>query len=426
MAICKPVELKVGKRTILSTELTYDDLKILYEQYIKKYCEVPIFSKCDLKHNMPQGRIINRILEENNVTYNDFLLQFGKVSHVRTESKNYDIFLEKYKEISKQKGRALLSSELTNNAYGLPNVTWFVKYCPDKNVKMYDDFVRWCGFESNKLEKDKEYVCQTLINLEKKLKRPITRNDISKDKTGFSMIVINRLFGGLTNAKKELGLMKTLPTQPRPFEYYQKSLDIILDNFKKNKNRDFISWYDIECDLYGDIHLEHKTLKKAFDRENVDLFEYIKSKGLMMNPSSFSNHYTFDNGERVVSSMEYDFSQYLNEIGYKYKETYYRDVMYKTFTDEQSKMNCDYKIIINDMPLYVEIAGIIYQSKNIDWHTHIFSSKKENDYKEKMLRKERLFLDNNCDFLILFRSDMVSDNYKKIFLDKVEEMKERT
>ena len=79
-----PVKLKVGDKEVKSTEVTYDDLVILYQQYIDVYDEVPVYSKCDSKHNMPQGRIITRVLKENNVTYNDFLLQFGKVSHVRT------------------------------------------------------------------------------------------------------------------------------------------------------------------------------------------------------------------------------------------------------------------------------------------------------------------------------------------------------
>ena len=83
-----PVKLKVGNKEVKSTEVIYDDLVILYQQYIDDYGEVPVYSKCDSKHNMPQGRIITRVLKENNVTYNDFLLQFGKVSHVRTESKD--------------------------------------------------------------------------------------------------------------------------------------------------------------------------------------------------------------------------------------------------------------------------------------------------------------------------------------------------
>ena len=58
-----PVKLKVGNKEVKSTEVTYDDLVILYQQYIDTYSEVPVYSKCDSKHNMPQGRIITRVLK---------------------------------------------------------------------------------------------------------------------------------------------------------------------------------------------------------------------------------------------------------------------------------------------------------------------------------------------------------------------------
>lgn len=92
----KAVYLDVADRKVLETEITYDDLVVLYNQYIEKYNEVPLYSKCDSKHNMPQGRIINRVIADKGITYNDFLLQFGKVCHVRTESKDYDIYVKRF------------------------------------------------------------------------------------------------------------------------------------------------------------------------------------------------------------------------------------------------------------------------------------------------------------------------------------------
>lgn len=415
--------LKVGNREVKSTEVTYDDLVILYNQYIETYGKVPTYAYCDLKHNMPQGRIINRVIDEKGITYNDFLLQFGKVCHVRTESKDYDVYVKRFKEVSDKLGHAIVQKELFNNSYGLPNPNWFVKYCPDENVKTYDDFVQWCGYESNKLEKDKEFVKNTLINLEKELGRPITRGDISLEKTGFSMIVLNRMFGGLTNAKKELGLMKTLPNQPLPFEYYKERLDEILDNIKTHTNRDIISWYDIESELNNPYSIEHKTLTKSFKREGVDIFAYIKSKGFMMNPSNFSFHYTFDDGERVVSSMEYEFSEYLRSLGYEYGKDYFRDVLYKTFSNEKSKINCDYKIMVDGIALYIEIAGIIYNCKDCDWRNHTFPSKQERDYQQKMLKKEQRLIESGQHFLFLFKSEMFNDNYKNILNEKINEVR---
>ena len=56
--------LKVGNKEVQSTKVTYEDLIILYKQFINTYGEVPVYSKCDSKHNMPQGRIITRVLKE--------------------------------------------------------------------------------------------------------------------------------------------------------------------------------------------------------------------------------------------------------------------------------------------------------------------------------------------------------------------------
>lgn len=420
----KAVYLNVGNRKVLATKVTYEDLVILYKQYIEKYGEVPLFSKCDSKHNMPQGRIINRVIADKGVTYNDFLLQFGKVSHVRTESKNYGLYVKRFKEISDKIGHALVQKELFNNEYGLPNPTWFVKYCPDKNVKTYDDFVLWCGYESNKLKIDDETIRERLIELEDKLERHITKSDITLENVGFTNIVLNRVYGGLSNAKKELGLIKTPPLQPLPFEHYKNKLDNIIDNISKHTDRKVISWCDIESKLNNPDKIEHKTFTKAFKREGLDIFAYIKSKGYMMNPSKFSFRYTFDNGERVVSSMEYEFSNYLRSLGYEYKKDYFRDIMYKTFSDEKSKMNCDYKILIGDIPLYVEIAGIIYNRSDSDWRNISFSSKRENEYRDKMIKKEKLMIESGQHFLFLFKTEMFNEQYKTILQNEINRIKQ--
>ena len=146
-----------------SSELSLDDLIILYREYEDKYGKLPTMRDAKSKYNLPQQRVINRVLKENNVTYKEFMNNLGKVKHVRTESNDYDLFLNKYKKECEKLGRALLSSELINNNLGLPSVKWFIKNCPDKTVKTYDDFVRMCGYQSNKKIMDKEDVSLALI-----------------------------------------------------------------------------------------------------------------------------------------------------------------------------------------------------------------------------------------------------------------------
>lgn len=419
----KLIYLHVKDREVLSTKITYEDLVILYRQYINKYGEVPLYSKCDSKHNMPQGRIINRILDANNITYNDFLLQFGKVSHVRTESKDYKIYVDKFKEVSNAIGRGLKQAELFNNTYGLPNPNWYVKYCPDTNVKSYDDFVKWCGFESNTLKKDDLYVGEKLIELQNRLGRHIVREDITIENVGFSPIVINRVYGSLGQAKKKLGLLKTPPIQPKTFDYYKEKLTVTLFKIKDITGRTFVSWADIENPLYDDAPCEHKTYLRSFRSNNTDIFAYIKSVGFQMNPNNFSNKYTFDDGERVVSTLEYDFSVYLRSLGYIYNKSYKRDVLYRTFTNAIGKINCDYCINLGDTKLYVEIAGIINNNiLNSNWRTHRYSSKTERDYQSKMLMKEKYLIESGSSFLFIFKDEILNNAYKEILNNKITEI----
>jgi hypothetical protein len=421
----KAVYLNVMDKKVLATKITYEDLIWLYNNFKETYGRLPTTNDGKAKYNMPQQRIIKRVLVENNITFNDFMLQFGKVNHVRTESKDYDLFVDKFKKICNENDKALLQKELTNNKYGLPNVSWFIKYCPDDNVKSYDDFISWCGFESNKLKKDDELVAQKLLQLEKDLGRPINRYDITLENVGFTPIVINRIWGGLIKAKEELGLMETPTNLPlHSFEYYRDLLLEILNRIQKDKHRKFVSWNDIENPIYNEKSTEHKTFTKAFKREGIDMFAFMKENGFEMKPSSIGNTYTFNDGERTKSIYEYDLSLFVKEeLHMKYNIDYKRDVMYKTFANIKSKSNCDYVFNIDEKQLYVEVAGIIYNTQSNDWRTAKYKTKLENEYREKMIYKEDLLLKYDKPFLFLFPWDMISGNYKKILVDFIKDNK---
>ena len=415
----KAVLLNINGVDKLTTNINYDDLVWLYNNFKERNGRLPRTNECLSKNNLPQQRIIMRVLEENNITYNDFMLSLGKVSHIRADIKNYDIYIKRFKDVSDELGRALLSSELINNTYGLPSASWLAKKCHDRSVKSYDDFVKWLGYESNKLQKENNEVANKLIELEKRLNRPITKSDITLENVGFSEIVVSRIWGSLNKCKQELGLMKTLPTQPKPFEYYKNTLDEILYNISNATDRRIISWKDIENEKYNQSSIEHRTFTKSFKSAGVDIFAYIKSKGFMMNPSNFSFHHTFDDGERISSTMEYDFSQFLKSVGYIYNDTYKRDVLYRTFIPNlnKTKANCDYVVNMDSIFYYIEIAGVIHK----DWETATYSSIQEINYQKKMLQKKQWLESNNMKYLFLFPEDFNNDEYKDItmkFLQK--------
>lgn len=406
----KAVLLNINGIKKLTTDITYEDLVWLYKDFKERNGKLPTTSECLAKNNLPQGRIIKRVLEKNNVTYNDFMFNLGKTYKIRTESKDYFKFVEKYKSVVNVIGRIPTMKELKK--YALPASGWFIKYCPDNNVNTYNEFVRWCGFEVE--ENSKEKVSVALINLEKQLNRPLVNNDITTENVGFSMIVINRIWGSLGKCKQELGLMKTLPTQPKPFEYYKSLLDEILENISASTDRRIISWKDIERNKCNPTSTEHKTFTKSFKSVGMDIFTYIKSKGFMMNPSNFSFHYTFNDGERVLSSMEYDFSQFIKELGYVYNDTYQRDILYRNFIPNlnKTKANCDYVISNDGIFYYIEIAGVIHK----DWETATYSSKQEINYQQKMIQKKEWLESAGVKYLFLFPEDFQNDEYKNIVM----------
>ena len=71
----KVVYLDVADKKVLATKVTYDDLVILYNQYIEKYGKVPRFDKCNAEHNMPCQNTIKKVIEKHGINYNEFLLQ---------------------------------------------------------------------------------------------------------------------------------------------------------------------------------------------------------------------------------------------------------------------------------------------------------------------------------------------------------------
>lgn len=413
--------LNVNGRKVLTTDVSYDDLVWLYQDYIKINGEIPTTDKCLSKNNLPQGRIIKKVLAESGITYKEFLLQFGKVKKVRTSNPDdYEIYVKKFISICESLGRSIRSSELYNNYFGLPSAQWFIKYCPDKSVNTYKQFLDYCGLEQNKHIWTKEEVAQTLIAYEQQVNRPIISDDLCVKKSGVSKVVVARLFGGLTNAKKELGLMETLPNQPMPFDYYKSIITKVIEDYKSKTSYPYITWGIIESGEYGEEPVNHKSILKSFSDNNEDFYAYVKSFGLQFNPTLFSNTFTFDDGEKTDSYYEYKLSTYLRSLGLKYKKDYFRSIKYNDFYDKKSKMTCDYLIKFNDKQIYIEVAGLITHLNNEDWRVHNYTNKVNNEYRDKMILKEQIFKKNGLDYLFLFANEMNDDSFKDIIFEILE------
>lgn len=412
--------LNVDGKKVLTTNVSYDDLVWLYQDYIKRNGEVPTTDKCLHKNNLPQWRIIKRVLAENSITYKDFLLQFGKVKKVRTSNPDdYEMYVEKFKSTCKALGRSIRFKELINNDFGLPGSQWFIKYCPDKSVTTYKQFLNYCGLKQNKHIWTKEEAAKILSDYEKKVCRPITSDDLFADKAGIAGIVVDRLFGGLTNAKKELNLMQTKPKQPLSFEHYKNAITDLLIDYKSKTDNPYITWKIIESGEYGNVPVSHKSILKSFDNNNENFYEYVRSFGLKCNPSLFSNTYLFENGERAESNYEYAISTYLRSLGLEYNNDYFRSVRYNDFCEKKSKMTCDYLISLDNIKLYIEVAGMINNYDDEDWRSHYYANTVTDSYLKKMIMKEQIFKKYNLNYLFLFANEINDGLYKRIIDDKL-------
>ena len=402
----KTVWLNVDGVKKKSTEIQYNDLVILYRQFIELNKRIPKTSEGLSKNNLPQCRIIKNILEREHITYNDFILQFNISYHIRTESVNYDDMVQRFISLCNSNGTTLTTNDLCKNKYGLPSASWFVDHCPDKNVKNYNDFINWCNLQPYQ-NKSKEYIAKELFKLQEYLNRPLTTKDINKKNIGFSMIVIKRIWGSFQNCKTDIGLLDHSNSHPKPFLEYKEKIDKVLKEYVDTHKSPYITWKEIESNK--EIKIEHKSMVNAFYREGVDFYTYVQSFGLLMNPSLFSFHHMFDDGERVVSSMEYKVSLFLKELNLKYNIDYKRDVMYKNIIHNlKAKINFDYHIYNKYV---IEVAGIIH-NPNEDWENIVYSTRQEIDYKNNLMHKKTLLSSNNIPFLFLFPEDFDTNIYK--------------
>lgn len=413
-----PVNLKVGNRIVKSTDVTYNDLVELYSQFVSKNGRVPIAKECTADNNLPQTRIINRVLRSVGITYKDFIGVFGKKCHARANSDDYELFICKFKEYSNELGRPLTSAELTSETYNLPSVKWFVKFCPDKSVKNYRDFVTWCGYEPCKKIWTKEEVAAVLRNFEAEHDRNVVKEDVTTSTMGFSTIVIDRLFGSFGAMREECGLRDVEPRYSMTSQYYVNHLAEVVLNYKKETGNPYISWSDIESGLYHPVKHEHKTYSNNFKKVGIDVFAYVKSLGCLMNQNGYSDSYIFDDGELVRSSYEYNFTKYLRDNGLVYNKDYFRDVRYKTFSDEHGKIDCDYVIEVSQHPVYIEIAGVLNSSYDGKWETVDLQSNRHTGYRNTLLKKKCVLDSIGAEYYFLFKDDMRNSSYKNL-IDKL-------
>lgn len=62
--------------------------------------------------------------------------------------KTYEEYIVLFKSVCEESNKVLSVRELRDNK-DLPSENYFINYCPDKNVKKYNDFLEWIGLNPN-------------------------------------------------------------------------------------------------------------------------------------------------------------------------------------------------------------------------------------------------------------------------------------
>ncbi|WP_373845744.1 hypothetical protein, partial [Clostridium sp.] len=165
------------------------------------------------------------------------------------------------------------------------------------------------------------------------------------------------------------------------------SIEILCEDIKKqcevliNKNKfNIINREELNNLLIYNISTYDNYLKKEL---NMSLSEYIQSIGYQTIEAGMGLHYIFDDGEKILSKHEFDFSLFLrNILQLKYNVDYKKDIKYKTFIKDYKKQSSiDYIINYNNRIIYIEIAGILERYKQEYLDDESLKSKSKEKYR---------------------------------------------
>lgn len=273
----------------------------------------------------------------------------------------------------------------------------------------------------NRMYMSKEKAIPIIKNMQETLGRPLLQSDFENTVTSDDSIgirVIWRIWGTFNNMIDELGLLK--------HDYYFKPNDKnyiphdeIINSIKNAcekvlaEHRNTIMISDLE--KYTGICINR--LRNHCKLENTTLNKMIESYGCKLQKCGNGLNHTFDDGEKIVSKYEYDFSIFLRENGFIYDKTYFRNIYYNKFDSEyKGNMNCDYCIDFNGQLVYIELAGILCNNEHQEAYrsnTPIKSKSKE-EYRLKLNQKREIFERNNLEYYILLPDEMNEETYKNI------------
>ena len=321
-----PNILKVGDKDVRSIDVTYEDLKILYSQYIETYGDVPVSRYCDGKHNMPHMRIIQSVLKENNIKYTDFLANYGKTTR----------FSLKMQEEIVENIKSKFPMDVLGVTFYLTDVEVYKKSNNKHNkyvVNIYDEF----GY---KYKTDYNFVLSSIKN-GSQLSRFFKRNPYTYDN-------IN-LYCKLNNI--DLSIDGTgLPV----VGYARELLDFVDSNGNIVKTSwNHITTYKIKCKTQDEV-IKFKNKKYMSKEKAIPIIRKMqKDLNRPLLQSDFENTKTTDEsiGIRVIWRLWGTFNNMIDELGLIKHDCFYKPNG-SNYTPHEDVMN-----VIKDVCEKVKTTG---------------------------------------------------------------------
>jgi len=247
----KDRDIKVGDKYKSPRSINMNDLKIIFSEFYKIHNRYPTSEDFNTGNNeMPSFQKVTSILKLNNTSWSEYLISEYNIFY--PDINKYNDYMNKFKEISNELKRPLKYHELLHNNYQLPTANWFVKYCPNKNVKDYNQFIEYIGYKP-RYNISKELAIKMILELKNKLNRPIMLedfNNINKD-NDIGIKTINNHWGTMNKMKEELGLeiiQESMIDRQRSKEEMIKDMKIFINQLGRlpstkevNDNKDMVN-----------------------------------------------------------------------------------------------------------------------------------------------------------------------------------------
>lgn len=361
---------------------------------------------------------MRELLKSCNNTYEIFKNIYHNINQVIKDINFnvFDFYIIKFKQ-EYQNGNIKKYHDLSWERFKIPRIKWFINNCPNNIIKDFNGLLEYCNIKPNK-HTSKEFAIKLIYNMQSKLDRPLMQCDFKNPKPNeIGNSTINKYWGSLNKMKEELGLeivQEDMTKKSRDISELKKDIIRLCNEIYIKENRKIITLTDINKSEYC---LSSGYYTKHFKQNNISFREFLQSLGFELQKAGNGLNYTYEDGEKVKSQYELDFSNLLREYSLIFNKDYFREVRYKTFIKDYNKlMDCDYVIHYNNEMIYVEIVGMLRDYKNnLINNIPITTSKSKEKYRKSLTKKETMLKENGLTYYLLFPDDINSEKLNTIF-----------